>query len=139
MAADQVAGAGGGAGPRGQSRAPRWMAPAGDEAAQGTEGREGRGGVFGQDDEHALPEARRGDDFADVVEERGGDQIGVAMALGLELARDVDAVQLLGARHPLEERVQRGREAHRDVGVIDRAQGRDQGERKLLHPVPNSL
>ncbi len=59
------------------------------------------------------------------------------MVLGRKLARDVDAVQLLGARHPPEERVQRGREVRPDVGVIDRAQRRDQGERKLLHPVPN--
>lgn len=137
VGADQVDGAGGSAGPRGQVRAPLRMAAAGDEASEGTEGREGRGGVFDQDDEHALPEARRGDDFADVVEERGGDQVGVVMALRLKLVRDLDAVQLLGVRHPLEERVQRGREVHTDVGVIDRAQGRDQGERKLLHPVPN--
>jgi hypothetical protein len=33
--------------------------------------------------------------------------------------------------------VERGREVRPDVSVIDRAQGRDQGERKLLHPVPN--
>ena len=45
------------------------------------------------------------------------------MVLGRKLARDVDAVQLLGARHPLEERVQRGREvrppeSHQSFGVF---------------------
>jgi hypothetical protein len=142
VAADEVTGEGGSANFGSQVCSPCRMAGGGDKGTTtaagfclSPTGGAPREETPGEDNQDAIEDGKGGTDLTDVVEQGGGEEVGISLSRRLQALEDGERMRLFGGGHSAKETKEVGGQEGNEGCVGDGMPGTEEGEFELAGAV----